>query len=201
MKSKKNKKRGVFTRLADLYKRMESEYDGVAAQVGHTCAQCPQNCCVSYFQHHTYVEWAYLFRGLAALPQETQDRFMLRAENNVRQCRTILAQGLRPRVMCPLNEDGLCGLYGHRLMICRLHGTPNILDRPDGVRERFPGCFRFEEKLAAKGLEETPSLDRTPLYKELAALEAAYLGKNYGKLPRVKLTLAEMMVTGPPQIR
>ncbi|MBG0775055.1 MAG: hypothetical protein H0S85_01300 [Desulfovibrionaceae bacterium] len=197
---KKSKKPlGVFARLEKLYAAMQAEYDRLAAPAGFTCADCGQNCCVSYFQHHTYVEWTYLWRGMAALDTARRERFLERAEDYVRRTSAMLRRGLRPQIMCPLNEDGLCGLYSHRLMICRMHGTAHRFVRPDGVAERFPGCYRFED--LTREAETPPVLDRTPLYRELAAIEMAFLGDRLRALPKVNLTLAEMLVQGIPRIR
>jgi hypothetical protein len=62
--------------------------------------------------------------------------------------------------------------------------------------QAFPGCWRFEE-LARDG-KRVALLDRTPLYGELARLEAEFLGSLRGRTPKVDLTLAEMLVTGSP---
>jgi hypothetical protein len=99
--------------------------------------------------------------------------------------------------MCPLNEEGLCVLYPHRLMICRLHGVPSALTRPDGQTMRFPGCFRCQEVVGEK---ETPALDRTALLRRLAGLEMAWLGPRRRTLPKVKMTIAKMLVEGPPGV-
>ena len=53
-------------KIADLYRRMEEAYDKVAVSLNFSCAGCPDNCCDSFFQHHTYIEWAFLWEGLAA---------------------------------------------------------------------------------------------------------------------------------------
>jgi hypothetical protein len=100
--------------------------------------------------------------------------------------------------MCPLNRDGLCGLYEHRLMICRMHGIPNIFVRPDGKKMSFPGCFRCQELCSQ--LKEVPVLDRTSFYRDLAALEMALMGPKGKSLPRVRLTIAEMLGHGPPEV-
>jgi hypothetical protein len=166
--------------------------------LGLSCSGCPDNCCTSYFQHHTYVEWAYLWQGLRKLEQARREAFLDRARNYAENAGAQLAQGLRPRLMCPLNEDGLCGLYGHRLMICRLHGVPNRMVRPDGRVIAFPGCFKAQE--LARDRDDLSVLDRTPLYRELATLEMALVGRRTGRLPKVDYTLAQMMVLGPPKI-
>jgi len=194
----KTTRQAVFRKLALLYERMQDEYAAASQALGLSCQDCRQNCCLSHFQHHTYVEWAYLWQGLKALPQKRLTEYLRRARENVEACRASLAMGRTPAVMCPLNDEGLCGLYTHRLMICRLHGVPNVLRRPDGQQAAFPGCWRAQE--LSQGLERLPLMDRTPLYRELLGLEAALLGKRLGKLPKVDLTLAEMLVAGPPQM-
>jgi hypothetical protein len=191
------RKKQCLDKLAGLYDRMGDAYASLAGRIGLTCAGCPDNCCTSHFQHHTYVEWLYLWQGVRGLPEPRRAAMLDRARENVRQAGVILAQGLRPRLMCPLNEDGLCGLYRHRLMICRLHGVPNFFETPRG-RQGFPGCFRCAEALA--GQDDVPALDRTPLYRELAALEMELLGTAVRTLPRVNLTLSEMLAQGPPRL-
>ena len=189
----------VWRKLAALYTRMDAAYAAAAARLGLSCAGCADNCCVSFFQHHTYVEWAYLWQGMNRLDPARRQPYLDRAALWVRDARLALAAGNRPRLMCPLNDDGLCGVYDHRLMICRLHGVPNEMVRPDGRRIAFPGCSRAQE-LTAAGADPAP-LDRTPLYRDLAGLEQALLGARIHTLPRVDMTLAEMLVQGPPELR
>nr|WP_209280184.1 hypothetical protein [Desulfobaculum xiamenense] len=181
---------------------MQKEYDATVAGTGFTCADCPQNCCTSYFQHHTYVEWAFLWKGMQELPEERRALYLERAHDYVRSMNESLAAGTRPDAMCPLNDDGLCGLYRHRLMICRLHGVVHTLvgrgplGRP--VEQRYPGCWRFTEVTAEA--QNLRPLDRTPLYRDLAALEMDFLGSRIHALPKVNLTLAEMLVQGSPNL-
>jgi len=187
-----------FERLSLLYSEMEGAYDLTAAKIGLTCRGCRDNCCKSYFQHHTYIEWAYLWKGIRSCSDEKQRKFVKRAGGYVRESRALLAQGLRPRIICPLNDKGLCGLYEYRLMICRMHGVPNSFHRPDGKKLLFPGCFRSQE--LCSHLEKVPVLDRTPFYRDLASLEMAFVGPKIRALPKVDLTLSEMLVQGPPTI-
>ncbi|WP_319530693.1 hypothetical protein [uncultured Cohaesibacter sp.] len=79
-----------------------------------------------------------------------------------------------------------------------LHGTGHFVLRPTGEPTTYPGCFRYEEQAKAAG--HTRLLDRTPLYRELAALEMAFVGKAMGRMPKVDLTLAQMLVQGPPKM-
>jgi Fe-S-cluster containining protein len=188
----------LFEKLSRLYSEMEETYSRTAEKIGLSCQGCPDNCCTSYFQHHTYIEWAYLWKGIGSRPDEKQREFMKRAGEYVRQSRALLAQGLRPRIMCPVNDKGLCQLYEYRLMVCRMHGVPNSFVRPDGKRLRFPGCFRCQGLYA--DLNEVPVLDRTGFYQGLASLEMAFVRPKINALPRVNLTLAEMLVQGPPRI-
>ncbi len=96
-----------------------------------------------------------------------------------------LARGERPHIMCPLNlkiRTGICGLYKHRLMICRMHGVPNVLIRPDGQQVQFPGCYRCQElteKVEADG-GIVPVVNRTSLYKDLVMVEMQFVARTCG---------------------
>ena len=192
----------IFRKLAALYRDMDQAYDQAAADIGLTCRDCADNCCVSFFQHHTHVEWAFLWKGLAAMDQDRVQGFVERAEQWLREARLAVAAGNRPRVMCPLNEDGLCAVYSHRLMICRMHGVPNRMVRPDGREIAFPGCDRAQglvRDMKARG-ETVRPVDRTDFYRRLAGLEMDLVGKRKGGMVRVDMTLAEMLVAGPPRV-
>jgi hypothetical protein len=188
----------LFEKLSELYSEMEKTYNRAASQIGLSCGGCPDNCCNSYFQHHTYIEWAYLWKGIRSHPHEKQQDFINKAEEYVSKSQVLLAQGLRPSLMCPLNDDGLCQVYEYRLMICRMHGVPNSFNMPDGKRMSFPGCFRCQE--LCSHLEEVPVMDRTSFYRNLASLEIAFVGSRNKSLPKVHLTLAEMLVKGSPEV-
>ncbi|EPR40861.1 hypothetical protein dsx2_3301 [Desulfovibrio sp. X2] len=191
----------VFRKLEALYREMQEAYDEVAGKLGHTCDGCARNCCVSHFEHHTYVEWAYFWKGMKALPEAERAKIVHTAEENVRQARVVLAEGMTPSLMCPVNVDGRCSLYANRLMICRLHGIPNVLADPRGNRRAFPGCWLSQELSEKFGTEgrDVPHLDRTPFYIRLAALEREFLGAKWGRLPKVDSTLSELIVAGEPR--
>ena len=189
----------AFRKLAVLYADMQSRYSEYAQALGLTCDTCPQNCCTSFFQHHTRIEWAYLLHGLSELPTNRRAEYEKRSRLYVRDATDALARGEKPSIMCPLNDDGRCGVYAHRLMICRLHGVPNRLRYPDGRTADFPGCFRSQELCA--GQDSFPVLDRTALYTRLMELEVQFVGpRQIRALPRVDLTLAEMIVRGNPTL-
>jgi Fe-S-cluster containining protein len=196
-----NAKHPVLKRLRTLYARMDQAYAASASAIGLSCQGCADSCCESLFRHHTYIEWITLAQGFAALPPARQDEVRIQAETYLRIHRNALP-GTRPRVPCPASveaDGGLaCGIYEHRPMVCRLHGVPNMLMRPGGQPAAFPGCDRAQN--LAKTCEPA-LLDRTPLLSELARLEMDLLGRErMGKLPRVDLTIAEMLLMGPPRL-
>ncbi|MDR3641287.1 MAG: hypothetical protein P4L39_08185 [Humidesulfovibrio sp.] len=198
---KKTAKNPVLRRLRDLYARMDQAYAASANAIGLSCAGCKDSCCETLFRHHTYVEWVDLAQGLAALPEDRREEIRQSAETWLRIQRNALP-GTSPRVPCPLGlereGDLVCGLYEHRPMVCRLHGVPNTLLRHGSEQTAFPGCDR------AQNLAKTcpPALlDRTPLLSELARLEMDLLGRErMGKMSRVDLTIAEMILMGPPRL-
>lgn len=197
MKKDKNILKPEFARsVAELYHDMEAAYGQTAKALGFSCSGCPDNCCDSYFMHHTYTEWAYLWQGLKTLEKGELQAITAKAAQYVSESEAALARGERPIIMCPLNIAGLCSLYSYRLMICRLHGVPASFTRPDGQKLDFPGCFRCQEHIAA-GNSGTP-LDRTQFFRKLVGLEISLLGHRRMTAPKVKLTIAQMIVNGPP---
>ena len=94
----------LTARLKKLYGEMEATYDNVAVQLGFSCKGCPDNCCDSYFLHHTYTEWSYLWSGFQQLPKEKQQEVMDCSKNYVKGCHEAELKGGRPQLMCPLNE-------------------------------------------------------------------------------------------------
>jgi len=188
----------LVRRVAGLYRDMEAAYDASARTLDFSCSGCPDNCCDSYCLHHTYMEWAYLWQGLNTLAPDRLQNIAAKAADYVLACETALAKGKQPSLMCPLHADGLCTLYSHRLMICRLHGIPATLTRPDGRKLDFPGCFRCQEHVA--GYDGVRPLDRTQFYRRLVGLELEFLGSGRMIRPKVKLTIAQMIVKGPPSL-
>ena len=188
--------------LANIYAAMEDGYDKVAVEIGLSCQGCPDNCCDSYFLHHTYCEWAYLWEGLLELAEEQRGSIIERAEKYVQESHRQLARNERPQILCPLIDNGLCGLYRHRLLVCRMHGIPATMTRPDGQSMRFPGCFRCQEIVTEKYPQEqdAPAMDRTSLFRQMVSLETRLLDEKRHLLPKVKLTIGEMIVQGPPTI-
>lgn len=190
----------ITARLAQLYEDMERSYDEVAAIIGLTCTGCPDNCCDSYFMHHTYIEWGYLWEGMGELSPEKQQEILRRAEEYEHQSMSAQQWGERPQIMCPLNEGGRCILYRHRLMVCRTHGVTASMTRPDGKKLEFPGCFRCQEIIEQSGVDQpdVTVMDRTDLLRRLVMLEQEFMEGRRHIVPRVKMTIAGMLVSGPP---
>jgi len=186
-------------RVAKLYHDMEEAYDRTAKALDFSCSGCPDNCCDSFFLHHTYTEWAYLWHGLKSLEAGRLKAITDQASRYVINSEAALAKGERPTIMCPLNTEGLCSVYPYRLMICRLHGVPASFMRPDGQKLAFPGCFRCQEHVAADRNSIAP-LDRTGFFRRLVELEIGLLGSKRMTAPKVKLTIAQMIVKGPPTL-
>lgn len=176
--------------LARLYARMDAAYRQAAESHGFVCAGCDDNCCRSRFYHHTLAEYLYLRQGLKALPDAARQRVRQRAVAAIEQMRAADDANASVQVMCPLNEAGRCGLYAHRPMICRLHGIPHQLRRPDGRGQAGPGCADFDRQC---GASSQPILDRTPLYAALAELEKG-LRRRLGVERKIRMTIAQMMV-------
>ena len=185
-------------RLKRIYEAMEKDYDEVAGMLGLTCTGCPDNCCDSYFLHYTYLEWVYLWQGFQQLAEADRASICQKAEDYQKQAEAAQTVGKWPQIMCPLNENGRCVLYRHRLMVCRTHGVPARLRRPDGKELQFPGCFRCQEIVENQKTESVPSVDRTALLRQLVLLEKELLLHRRTPLPKIKMTIAEMLVKGPP---
>lgn len=187
--------------LRILYEDMEEAYEVVAGELGHGCTGCPDNCCDSYFLHHTYIEWCYLWLAMDNLEAPMRERIIGRARAYEKRSQELLRDGQRPKLMCPLNEEGRCVMYAHRLMVCRTHGVPAALTRPDGKELNFPGCFRCQElvKRSSLSVEQIPRMERTKLLQRLAMLEQRLLDGKRHLVPKVKRTIASMLVEGPPQ--
>jgi len=177
----------TLNKVDDVFKRMDQSYRQTAAELGFVCAGCEENCCRTLFHHHTLIEYLYLREGLSTLPTELHRLAVQRAAEVLE--RTDTAQDRAVKRMCPLNIDGRCIVYAHRPMICRLHGIPHSLRRPDGLRQVGPGCADFDRQYAGT---DPIRLDRTPLYAALAELERE-LRQNLRFTRKLKMTIAQMI--------
>ncbi len=182
-----------MNRLRRLFADMDREYEAVAGRYGFQCRGCEDNCCLTRFHHHTVAECLYMWEGFQGLPATHRQALRRRSETVIQKTAAAEEAGGPVRVMCPVNQDGLCRLYSHRPMICRLHGIAHELHRPDGRRVQGPGCDRFTQ--AAQNRPCLP-FDRTPFYARMARLEKA-LRETLGVAERVRMTVAEMIRSFP----
>lgn len=169
---------------------MDTAWEKAAAHYGFLCRGCGDNCCESEFYHHSFIEKDYFLAGLGKMTAEQRKTIKTLAREVRDARRQSRDSGRLPRIMCPVNADGLCALYHYRPMICRLHGIPHELAKPGSLPVRSPGCP------AGTPLFEQADyfiFDRTPFYTAMAALETDYR-QAIGKSQKIRLSIAEMIV-------
>jgi hypothetical protein len=179
-----------LVRLEQLYASMDRSYKNIADHYGFACNGCEDNCCLTLFHHHTHIEFFHLSKGFRTLDRQRQVAIIEKAEAVCSAVRAVEKNGPPLRQMCPLNFDNRCCLYAYRPMICRLHGIPSELLRPDGQTRRTPGCASFVERC---GQMAYIPFDRTPFYRDLAGIEQALRWEMPGA-GKIKMTVAEMIL-------
>ncbi|GAB6905128.1 hypothetical protein JCM12296A_09620 [Desulfosarcina cetonica] len=190
--TRRDRYRPLLDRLERLFQNMDRAYDAVADRYGFHCDGCVDNCCQTRFYHHTLLEMLYLQEGLRTLAGDPLRDIRDRAQAVNQQMAAADQAGSSARIMCPLNQDGRCRLYPHRPMICRLHGIPHELHRPDRGIIRNPGCDAFFEQCRKQGKTDYIPFDRTPFYREMATLEKK-LRHETGYAKKIKLTISQML--------
>ena len=181
-----------FKKLELLYGKMDKAYNKAASHYGFKCNGCEDNCCKSFFYHHTFVEKDYLLSRVNNLTYEKKE--------SLRKSAALYLQTISinktdtginaKRPLCPLNNDNKCMLYTVRPMICRLHGIPHHLNIPGREIKQNPGCDAGAPFFNSKNYF---SFDRIPYYKEMAEIEQEYK-KNLGKTEKIKQTVAHMLL-------
>ena len=176
--------------LGNVFDTMDEEYNRISRQYGFECKGCEDNCCMTRFYHHTILEYAYLKAGFAPLTEGKKQEILKRAAEVNQACHRADAKKQALRIMCPLNTNGLCDIYDHRPMICRLHGIPNELELPNGRKTMGPGCGAFD--ICCRTASYIP-FDRTPFYVQISNMEQQ-LRTAMGFSGKIKMTVAEMLV-------
>ena len=178
-------------RLRGIFAGMDEEYSRAISHYEFQCDGCTDNCCLTRFHHHTYLEYYYLARGFESLNPVQKDEVLQKAGEVCRETAKADKKGMPLRLMCPLNSGSLCILYPYRPMICRMHGIPHELHKPGYEVIHVPGCHTFDERCADKSYYR---YDRTPFYMQMAGLEKEFK-HALGVDGKIKMTVAEMIVS------
>lgn len=180
----------LISQLIVLYSEMDSAYRDAASQGGFGCQGCDgASCCTVDLRIHTYTEMAYLIRGLDELPLGLAREVKERARQMVLAKARSHHDSEYRNAVCALNFKGLCTMYEHRPMICRLAGIPYIATRPDTTNIRGSGCRRFEEEVAPSNPDLV--LDRSYFYKRMSEIELGVVKFRGCKTP--VYTIAEII--------
>ena len=178
-------------RLKKIYASMDQKYQQAAEFYGFNCKGCEDNCCLTRFYHYTLIEYLYFKEGFHCLENMKQAEVKQRSLAAGRKTNEADKKGKPAKQMCPVNFETLCILYPYRPMICRLHGIPHELHRPDQGILKSPGCGTFTLKCHGKTHFK---FDRTPFYMQMAGLEKE-MKQAVGMRQKIKMTVAQMIVT------
>lgn len=180
--------------ICDLYICMDAAYAEGAFKNGFVCTGCIDNCCMTWFHHHTLSEILHLKDGFLALGENLR----IKAVENAKEVLLVKSRhddkGGPFKAWCPLCLDGRCLVYAHRPMTCRLHGVSWKMTYPDGSVQTGPGCDVFEKSARS---ETGGILDRTPFYRQLASLERS-LRAALSYNGRISLSIAEIIAQLAP---
>lgn len=182
--------------LSELFARMDTGYSEAARGYGFQCTGCDQNCCETLFHHHTLAEYLFLQSGFLDLAEVAQTDIQARAAK-AQQATQQAEDPSTFRVMCPLNDKGMCRLYAHRPMICRLHGIPHELNHPVRGTTKGPGCAEFDRQCDQN---VSPPLVRTPFYQEMAQVESR-LRADLNFRIKIKMTVTRMVLSWAPLVQ
>lgn len=177
-------------RLSEVYRDIGDVYDRVAGHYGgFSCEGCRDNCCSTVFYHYTLIETLYFLKGFRTLSEGRMTEAVAEARRYLAVLERNPGRETALSLMCPVNFEGLCGVYEYRPLICRIHGLPAFLDSRRGDVQRWKGCLRFQE-LHGAGIDR--EIDRTPFYSTIAGLEIE-LRKSIGDFSRSRRTIAHMI--------
>ena len=177
-------------KLYEIYREIDVAYDSAARHYRFSCDGCEQNCCDTVFYHYTLIEYFGLLEGFESLPEERQKATLERSEEYVKTLNRFRGKEQEVKIMCPLNYEGLCAVYEHRPLICRIHGLPGEFKHPSRGARSFSGCKRFEE---SNNMARDVVIDRTPFYSRIATLETQ-VRREMDYLVKFQKTIAEMLL-------
>jgi hypothetical protein len=175
-------------RLAALAKSADAAFRAVRQrQAGRM--QCRAGCsaCCRARLSITHVEETFLRRGLAALPEGRRAELAARTREDGRE-------------MCPaLDDDGRCGIYAFRPLICRTYGAPL---RHRGAVEvvRPPLLYACDLNFTDVRLRSLPPrdvLDQTAFVEALDSIDRDHCARN-GLDPSRRIPLAGILGRDAP---
>jgi Fe-S-cluster containining protein len=178
-----------FNRLAVIFADMDQAYLISSRHYNFCCKGCDENCCMTHFFHHTHIEYFYILEGIRKLGSDLSASLFKKANEINQKTISAIQQGDKIRLMCPLNSNGMCVIYNHRPMICRMHGIPHELNIPGKQTVFGTGCKAFEAQCEKK---QYLPFDRTPFYVSIANLEKD-IKQQLGIKEKFKKTIAQML--------
>lgn len=155
--------------LEALAERVDAEFAAIQKRQA-THMQCRAGCsaCCRARLSITRVEEARLARGLASLSRERRAELAARTREENRE-------------MCPaLDDDGRCGVYPFRPLICRSYGVP-LRHRGKVPLVNPPVLDSCDLNFVGTSLHVLPPgdvLDQTALVQELEAIDRHYCIDN-----------------------
>ncbi len=189
-----------FEKLKALFSSMDEKYAKAAAHYGFVCDGCDDNCCLTRFHHHTFLEFFCLKKAIEELPDNLRKQALEKAKDVVVAHAEADKDEGAVRIMCPVNFEGRCAVYENRPMICRLHGIPSELKPPGGLGSArlivMPGCDAFSRQ--CESMNYRP-FDRTQFYLKLSALENEFK-KSLGLDRKIKMTVAQIVLCDPDDL-
>jgi Fe-S-cluster containining protein len=176
-------------RLKSIFADMDRGYSRAVEHYDFDCNGCQDICCQTRFYHHTYIEYLLIKAGFKTLSSDMQSEIVSKASKVVSQTIDLEKEAKPVRLMCPLNFEALCVVYPYRPMICRLHGIPHEFQNGAGHRVQGPGCETFDRRCSEI---QYIKFDRTPFYREVAALEKEFR-QTVGINAKIRMTIAEII--------
>lgn len=164
----------AVARMVALRHEVEREFDEIRGRHASSIA-CRAGCnaCCRARLSIPLVEAEMLADALRGLPRERRRELARRADDPARE-------------MCPaLDDDGTCGVYEHRPLICRSFGVPARRRGPVAIVDppKFDVCDLNFVGVRLDRLEERDVLDQTALDREVARIDADHGGSPDERVP------------------
>jgi hypothetical protein len=172
-----------LARYRELVSKVDAFFARVVGRHGHAM-QCQAGCsaCCLPGLSVTGVEADAVREGLARMPDGERARLRARALQE------------NPAACPALDEEGRCGIYAERPLVCRSHGLPIRLPGPRGlpVIDACPKNFGSIEG-GPGALEADCVLDQTTLSTLLLAVDRAHAAEA-GREAGERIPLAALLV-------